>query len=243
MIPDKSSLERVSPTAVVQSNLEWILGDDLEWVRQRIQQACRSDYPLLDELIAAHLHSHYPRAIIVLGTSRLGHAPQRKRVALAAAIELLHLAMQVHDAIPRGEVERSERNRLLLGSAILVGDYCFSQASRLAAETENPAVVAAFAEALAQLSEQRVAQLLEAPHEAHRDEAVLYCAAAEAAALLVGLPRPIRYALREAAAAFGEVLTDSETALVEAIARLDALLSDRPVARPLMNWLRSRRPA
>ncbi|NUQ36992.1 MAG: polyprenyl synthetase family protein [Caldilineales bacterium] len=242
MIPDKSSLERISATAVVESNLEWILGDDLELVRQRIQQACRSAYPLLDDLIAAHLHTHYPRAIIVLGTSRLGHTERSQRVALAAAIELLHLAMNVHDAIPRGEVERSERNRLLLGAAILVGDFCFSQASRLAAETESPAVVTAFADALARLSEQRVRHLLEAPQEAHRDDAVLYVAAAEAAALLVGLPRPIRYALREAAAAFGEVLTDSETALAEAIARLDALLSDRPVARPLMNWLRSRRP-
>ena len=61
-----------------------------------------------------------------------------------------------------------------------------------------------------------------------------------AAALLVGLPRPIRYALREAAASFGEVLTDSETALPEAIARLEALLRDRPVARPFVNWLRTR---
>lgn len=242
MIPDKASLERVSPTAVVESNLEWILGDDLEQVRQRMQQACHSGYPLLDDWVALHLHTHYPRAIIVLGTSRLGHADRDKRIALAAAIEMLHLAMTVHDDIPRGELERNDRNRLLLGSAILVGDYCFSQASQLAAETGNPAVVAAFADALGQLSARRVANLLESPHQPHADEAVLYVAAAEAAALLVGLPRPIRYALREAAAAFGEVLSDSETALVEAIAQLDAVLKDRPVAKPFVNWLRSRRP-
>lgn len=240
MIPNKASLERVSPTALVESNLERILGDDLEHVRQRLQAATQSGYPLLDEALSAHLHSHYPRAIIVLGTSRLGSADRRKRIALAAAIEMLHLATNVHDSIPRGLVEASDRNRLLLGSAILVGDYCFSQASILAAETENPAVVSAFANALAHLSERRVATLQERPDLPHTDNAILYIAAAEAAALLVGLPRPIRYALREAAAAFGEVLTDSETALIEALARLDVLVPDRPITKPLVSWLRSR---
>lgn len=240
MIPDIATLERISPTALVESNLERILGHDLEQVRQRLHEVLKSGYPLLDDLLLAQMHSHYPRAIIVLGTSRLGHTEPPKRVALAAAIELLHLATNVHDAIPRGLLEPSERNRLLLGSAILMGDYCFSQASKLAAETESPAVVAAFANALAQLSERHVITLLETPNQPHADDAILYAAAAEAASLLVGLPRPIRYALREAALAFGEVLTDSETALVEAISRLDALAPDRPITKPFVNWLRSR---
>lgn len=240
MIPDVATLERLSPTALVESNLERILGNDLAQVRQRLHEVLKSGYPLLDELLAGHLHNHYPRAIIVLGTSRLGHTESCKRVALAAAIELLHLAAQIHDAIPRGLLEPNERNRLMLGSAILMGDYCFSQASQLAAETENPAVVAAFANALAQLSERHVITLIETPDLPHTDDAILYAAAAEAASLLVGLPRPIRYALREAALAFGEVLTDSETTLIEAISRLDALVSDRPIAKPFVNWLRSR---
>ena len=240
MIHNKVALERVSPTALVESNLERMLGDDLEAVRQRLQNAIQSGYPLLDDVLASYLHSHYPRAIIVLGTSRLGHTDPHKRVALAAAIEMLHLATNVHDTLPRGEIEANERNRLMVGSAILVGDYCFSKASALAAETENPPVVDAFANALARLSEHRVITLVNSPDMPHADDAILYAAAAEAAALLVGLPRPIRYALREAAASFGEVLTDSETALPEAIARLEALLRDRPVARPFVNWLRTR---
>lgn len=242
MIPDAATLERLSPTALVESNLERILGQDLAQVRLRLHQALQSGYPLLDDLLAGHLHSHYPRAIIVLGTSRLGHTDSNKRVALAAAIELLHLATTIHDAIPRGLLEANERNRLMLGSAILMGDYCFSQASRLAAETENPAVVAAFANALAQISERHVITLIETPTLPHHDEALLYAAAADASALLVGLPRPIRYALREAALAFGEVLTDSESTLIEAISRLDALAPDRPITKPFVNWLRSRLP-
>jgi octaprenyl-diphosphate synthase len=242
MIPDKTSLEKVSPTAVVESNLEWALGDDLVQVRARLQTCIQSGYPLVDDLLAERIHSHYPRAIIVLGTSRLGSTDQHSRVALAAAIEMLHLAVDVHDAIPRGELVIDERMRMWLGASILVGDYCFSQASMLAAETGNPAVVSAFSNALSKVSEQRVVTLLERPQHPHTDDAILYASAAEAAALLVGLPRPIRYALSEAAAAFGEMLTDSETSLAEAIAHLDALTRDRPRAQPLVNWLRRRSP-
>lgn len=242
MIPDKTSLEKVSPTAVVESNLEWALGDDLVQVRARLQSCIQSGYPLVDGLLAERIHNHYPRAIIVLGTSRLGSTDQHRRVALAAAIEMLHLAVNVHDAIPRGELVIDERMRMMLGASILVGDYCFSQASMLAAETNNPAVVSAFSNALSKVSEQRVVTLLERPQQPHTDDAILYASAAEAASLLVGLPRPIRYALSEAAAAFGEVLTDSETSLAEAIARLDVLTKDRPRAQPLVNWLRRRSP-
>lgn len=243
MIPDKAAIERISPTAMVESNLEWMLGADLELVRRHIQEAIRSGYPFLDETLATQLHSHYPRAIIVLGTSRLGHTNVEQRTALAAAIEMLHLAVNVHAAIPRGKLEQSSSNRYMLGVSILVGDYCFSQASMLAARTENPAVVAAFANSLAQLSEKRVTLQLERPEQPFADDAILYAAAADAASLLVGLPLPIRYALRETAAAFGEVLTDSETALTEAIAQLESMIKDRPVARPFVNWLRTRRVA
>jgi hypothetical protein len=240
MPADKSAIERVSPTALVESNLEWLLGDDLELVRQCLQQALQTGYPLIDEGLADHLPEHLPRAIIVLGTSRLGHCDRDKRVALAAAIEMLHLATSIHDEMPRGIIEMTERNRMLLGSTILIGDYVFSRASQLAAQTDNPAVVTVFAQALAQVAETRVAHILEHPEFPPHDDPILFAAAAEAAALLVGLPRPIRYALREAAASFGEVLTDSEVALREALARLDALLADRPLAKPLVNWLRSR---
>ncbi|MCO6451325.1 MAG: hypothetical protein J5I90_11110 [Caldilineales bacterium] len=240
MIPDKAAIERISPTAVVESNLEWMLGADLELVRGHMQDAIASGYPFLDNILAAHLHTHYPRAIIVLGTSRLGHTDVAQRTALAAAIEMLHLATNIHAGIPGGELARTRENRYMLGVSILTGDYCFSQASMLAARTENPAVVMAFANALAQLTEKRVTLQLEKPNQPYADDAVLYAAAAEAASLLVGLPLPIRYALKETAAAFGEVLADSETALAEAIAQLEGMIKDRPVARPFVNWLRTR---
>lgn len=236
----RKSLDTLSPAVLFTSNLEKVLGDDLALVRERLQKASQSGYPLVDDFLQEHWHETYPRAIIVLGTCRLGQTPVEKRVALAAAIELLHLAATIHDGIPRGHLQRDRDTRMMLGMSILIGDYCFSKASALAAETENPAVVASFANALAQLAERRVVTLEESPAMPHMDQAILYAAAAEAGALLVGLPLPVRYALREAALAFGEVLTDSETSLQEALAHLESLIKDRPMAAPLMKWLRSR---
>ncbi len=242
MLPNKRKLEQISPTAVVESNLERLLGDDLELVRKTIQERTQTNYPMVDGVLADAIPEHFPRAIITLGVSRLGHSEQKKRVALAAAIEMLHLAVNVHDFIPRGDVAQTEQNRVLMGSAVLIGDYCFGQASTLAATTGKPEVVAAFSDALARLSERRVVTLIETPYQPHADSAILYAYAAEVGALLVGLPHPLRYALREAAASFGEVLTDSETSVAEAILHLESLTKDRPAARQLANWLRTHRP-
>jgi len=242
MLPDKRKLEQISPTAVVESNLEKLLGDDLDLVRETVRERTQTGYPMVDEVLSDIVPDHFPRAIITLGTSRMGHSQQSKRVALAAAIEMLHLAVSVHDFIPRGEVALNEHNRVLMGTAILIGDYCFGQASILAAQTGKPEVVAAFSDALARLSERRVMTLLETPNQPHADSAILYASAAEVGALLVGLPRPLRYTLREAAASFGEVLTDSETSVAEAILHLEALTKDRPAAKPLASWLRTHRP-
>jgi len=243
MLPDKRKLEQISPTAVVESNLERLLGDDLALVRKTVWACTETGYPMVDEVLKEAVPDHFPRAIITLGTSRMGHSEQSKRVALAAAIEMLHLAVSVHDYIPRGEVQATEQNRVLMGTAILIGDYCFGQASILAAKTGKPDVIAAFADALAKLSERRVKTLIETPTQPHTDSAILYASAAEVGALLVGLPMPLRYTLREAAASFGEVLTDSETSVAEAILHLEALTKERPAAKPLASWLRTHGPA
>ncbi len=239
---DKHNLQKISPAAVVESNLEWLLGDDLALVRQIIQARIQTPYPLVNEVLHEYAPEYLPRAIIVLGTSRLGRTPQAHRAALAAAIELLHTAVTVHELIPRGDVVVDESQRMMMGSVILIGDYCFSQASTLAASTGNPAVVAAFANALARLSEHRVQVLLESPYQPHHDDAILYAAAAEVGALLAGLPKPLRYALSEAAASFGEVLSDSETSVSEAFLYLESLTKEWPGVKPLSAWLRGHDP-
>lgn len=243
MLSNTRKLEQISPAAVVESNSERFLGDDLALVRQTILDCARTGFPLVDEVISGTIPEHLPRAVITLATSRLGHSEQKKRVALAAAIEMLDMAVIIHDLIPRGEVAATEQNRVLMGSATLVGDYCFGQASILAASVENAAVSAAFSDALAKLSERRVITLIETPNQPHADSAILYAAGAEVGGLLAKLPRPLRYALREAAASFGEVLTDSETSVTEAILHLESLTKDWPAVKNLSHWLRTHYPA
>ena len=84
----------------------------------------------------------------------------RKRIDLAAAIEVLRLALAVHtqllpvtgdDDAPNAPLAPVDRS--LLGSTILAGDYCFSRAAALAARTGSPAVVDIFAQALQRVSE------------------------------------------------------------------------------------------
>lgn len=84
-----------------------------------------------------------------------------KRINLAAALEALYLALNIHKHLLRYEIaeERSATARSLVGSMILAGDYCFSRSAELASNTNEPAVVAIFSEMLATVSEGHLRQL------------------------------------------------------------------------------------
>ena len=53
------------------------------------------------------------------------------------------------------------KTRRSLAAQFLAGDYCFSQAAGMAAQTENPAIVTIFAQALKTLSEGHLGQLFD----------------------------------------------------------------------------------
>jgi geranylgeranyl pyrophosphate synthase len=92
-----------------------------------------------------------------------------QRIQLAAALEMLYLALNVHQLLLTAGVAHTthgrganEANPLLeeiqpdksvIGSTILAGDYCFSRSAQMAAHTQNPSVVALFAQALQIISE------------------------------------------------------------------------------------------
>lgn len=88
---------------------------------------------------------------------------RRKRIVLAAALEMLHIALNVHRLLvnaARREQQDAEAggdgslDRAFIGSTILAGDYCFSRAAQLAAQTDSPRVVATFSLALQTVSEE-----------------------------------------------------------------------------------------
>jgi geranylgeranyl pyrophosphate synthase len=94
-----------------------------------------------------------------------------QRIQLAAALEMLYLALNVHQLLlntglahtthRRGANEANslplpeeiQPDKSVIGSTILAGDYCFSRSAQMAAHTQNPSVVALFAQALQIISE------------------------------------------------------------------------------------------
>lgn len=84
---------------------------------------------------------------------------RRKRIVLAAALEMLHIALNVHRLLVNAARQEANADsdepldRAFIGSTILAGDYCFSRAAQLAAQTDHPQVVATFSLALQSVSE------------------------------------------------------------------------------------------
>ena len=74
------------------------------------------------------------------------------RVSLAAALQLLQIALNIHRLLLRPE-QTGSIDSFLLGGTILAGDYCFSRAAVLAAHTNHPQVVMVFAELLQEVSQ------------------------------------------------------------------------------------------
>lgn len=85
-----------------------------------------------------------------------------KRILLASALEMLHVALNVHRLLvnaarteqgTQNGGSEAELDRAFIGSTILAGDYCFSRAAQMAAQTDNPRVVSTFSLALQGVSE------------------------------------------------------------------------------------------
>ena len=75
-----------------------------------------------------------------------------RRAALAAALELLQVALKIHRLLLT-PAQPDTIDNSLMGGTILAGDYCFSRAAVLAARTNNPQVVNVFADLLKEVSQ------------------------------------------------------------------------------------------
>jgi octaprenyl-diphosphate synthase len=150
-------------------------------------------HPALSEFIqdevrrrpALHLAS------IVLAAALPAYDTEQKRqqrIDLAAALELLTVALDIHKLLLAGTSERDSIDRALAGGTVLAGDYCFSRAASLAAQTENPQVVALFSDLLQQLSEGNLRRIFNDGESDFDEYTLLFRRGAETGATLAGLP-------------------------------------------------------
>jgi octaprenyl-diphosphate synthase len=158
---------------------------ELVEVEQRLGEALSDLFPPFSQMVAAQLRSSRPlmRAAVVLaaGVASPDHDVLREqRLNLAAALEMLHLAINVHMLL--GSAATGEApNPSLLGSTILAGDYCFSRSANLAVLTEDRAVVEIFSDALKQVSEGHLRHFFNPVGEPYNEDHDLFVAGVTAA--------------------------------------------------------------
>jgi octaprenyl-diphosphate synthase len=200
----------MNPTALQQFEAE------LAQVEQRIDEEIADLFPPFSQMVTAQLRHSRPllRAAVVLATGVAAEdhdALREQRINLAAALEMLHLAINVHIVLG-GTVGGDAPNPSLLGSTILAGDYCFSRSASLAVRTGDQRVVEIFSNALKRVSEGHLRRLFDPAGESYHEDLELYLAGVEAATKLARWPASAQgQALR-----FVEALADQTTSAVGA---------------------------
>lgn len=169
---------------------------ELAEVERLLLDAMSELFPPFHQMVVAQLRGNYPlrRAAVVL-TAGVAAPDQTiirdRRIYLAAALEMLHLALSVH-IMMTGTATDDPANRSLLGSAILAGDYCFSRSAGLAVRTGNATVVEIFSDALKRVSEGHLRHLFVPTATAYNEDRELFTAGAQAAVELANMPMGVR---------------------------------------------------
>ena len=149
----------ISENVVSLAPAQALLTEEIAAVEQLLEDAIATLYAPLRELARSQLRKVQPlrRAMVVLaaaiGTNDSATYRQQ-RLYLAAALEMLNVALAVHQLLLAESNQGENPNqRSITGSVILTGDYCFTQAAILAAKTNHVRVVEIFSETLKSVSE------------------------------------------------------------------------------------------
>lgn len=135
-------------------NFTDLVNDGLELVEARMLSGDEPRHAQLRAAIKQLLGSGGKRLrpTLVLLSGGLLDADYHRSITLAAAIELLHTATLVHDDLIDGSQMRRGYPTLNAtwdgGATVLMGDYIFAQAARLAAETGSLPIMENFARTL-----------------------------------------------------------------------------------------------
>lgn len=111
-------------------------------------------------------------ALTILAGKMFG-ARMEKLISLAAAIEMLHTATLVHDDLIDGSLLRrgmpTLNSKWSTGATVLTGDFMFSRAAKMAADTESVPVIKLFSDTLTTIVNGEIAQLLGSRCKADRE--------------------------------------------------------------------------
>lgn len=167
------------------------LQEEIGEVRQTLTGISETLHPLLSEFIRDEIEQRprLPLAAVVLAAAYplQDSSEQRvRRVWLAAALELLTVALDIHKLLASARVGNADVDRKLAGGTVLAGDYCFSRAAMLAAQTDNPTVVAIFSTLLQDLSEGNLRQIFNVDDSEVNLLNLLYQSGARAGSALAG---------------------------------------------------------
>ena len=202
---------------------------ELDEVIRLVYSSLDEIYSPLRELAASHIRRVQPpvRAAAVLAAGAREDEPpslRSRRTLLASALELLAVAINVHALLLNLEdADDASLDKSLVGSTILAGDYCFSRAAVLAAQTESPVVVEIFSQALKSVSEARLRGTFSSGHPGHNETMELVGAGVRAAAHLAGLSHESTTAALQVAAGLTAPATAGQTDL----AKLSPLQQER----------------
>ena len=182
-------------------------------VEAKLLRKISGAYPPLVEVLSDLIRSGGKRVrpTLALLAARF-HPPDRHQrlISLAAAVEALHTATLVHDDVIDGAFMRRGQSTLNAewtpASTIMAGDFFFSRAASLAAETEHPRVIQRFADTLGVIVNGELRQAFTArdwgqPKQGYYDRiygktAVLFETAVQTAAMLGEAPTEVEEALR-----------------------------------------------
>lgn len=186
--------------------------DDLLLTEEKIKESCGNVAPLISA-VGGYIYSSGGkriRPLLVILSSRLSGYNGEKASILACSIESIHTASLLHDDVVDGaELRRGKPSaHSLWGNhvAVLVGDFFYSNALRLANSLRNQRIMDALSTATAKMAERELLQLsLMGNPDIAEDEymeiitgktAVLMSAAAFSGAVLGGVSREKEEALK-----------------------------------------------
>jgi len=143
--------------------------DEVTLVEERMRAQTGSEHHpdlrvALEHLLSAGGKRIRPTIVFLVG-NMLG-APQEKLVTLGASVEMLHTATLVHDDLIDGSLLRrgmpTLNARWSPAATVLTGDFLFSRAAKLAAETDYLPLMKLFAETLSVIVNGELTQLFAA---------------------------------------------------------------------------------